>query len=129
MKERSKDGVMPSAGVDSPALPGAGTLTRLTENYFHPGQALDPARNGSAVPEQGLLEILCCPETHQALAPASPEIMEQLNQRVFAGTLRNRRGQAVRERLDGGLVRADGRFVYPIRQNIPVMLVDEAIPL
>ena len=46
-----------------------------------------------------------------------------------AGTLTNRAGEPVRERLDGGLVRADGKVLYPIREDIPVMLVDEAIPL
>jgi len=40
-----------------------------------------------------------------------------------------RGGQPVKEKLDAGLVRADGRFLYPIRSDIPVMLVDEAIPL
>ena len=33
------------------------------------------------------------------------------------------------EKLDAGLLRADGKFLYPVRHNIPVMLVDEAIPL
>jgi uncharacterized protein YbaR (Trm112 family) len=27
------------------------------------------------------------------------------------------------------LIRADGKILYPIRRNIPVMLVDEGIPL
>jgi len=35
----------------------------------------------------------------------------------------------VLERIDAGLVRADGKFLYPIRHDIPIMLVDEAIPL
>jgi uncharacterized protein YbaR (Trm112 family) len=43
--------------------------------------------------------------------------------------VRNRAGRAVTETLDGGLLRADGKFLYPIRQDIPVMLVDEAILL
>jgi uncharacterized protein YbaR (Trm112 family) len=76
-----------------------------------------------------LLKILCCPETHQALAVADPTLIGQLNRRVTAGELRNRAGQPVKEPFEGGLVRADGRFLYPIRQQIPVMLIDEAIPL
>ena len=48
---------------------------------------------------------------------------------IAAGALTNRAGQPVKEKMDGGLVRADGRFLYPIRHNIPVMLVDEGIPL
>ena len=76
-----------------------------------------------------LLKILCCPETHQELRVAEPVLLEKLNQQITAGRLKNRAGQPVREKLDGGLLRADGKFLYPIRQHIPVMLVDEAIPL
>jgi uncharacterized protein YbaR (Trm112 family) len=75
-----------------------------------------------------LLKILCCPETHQGLRVAEPALVERLNQQIAAGGLRNRAGQPVKEKIDGGLLRADGKFLYPIRQDIPVMLVDEAIP-
>lgn len=76
-----------------------------------------------------LLKIMCCPETHQSIALAEPALIEKLNQHINAGQLRNRAGQIVREKLDGGLVRADQKFLYPIRQDIPIMLIDEAIPL
>ena len=75
-----------------------------------------------------LLKILCCPETHQELRPAEPALIAKVNQQIAAGTLKNRGGQLVKEQIDGGLMRADGKFLYPIRRNIPVMLVDEAIP-
>ena len=76
-----------------------------------------------------LLKILCCPETHQGISLADPSLVEKLNQQIAAGKLQNRAGQPLTERIDGGLVRDDGKFVYPIRQDIPVMLIDEAIPL
>ena len=76
-----------------------------------------------------LLKILCCPETHQPIAPADQSLIDLLNRQVAGGQLKNRAGQPVGEKLDGGLVREDRRFLYPIRQNIPVMLIDEAIPL
>ena len=76
-----------------------------------------------------LLKILCCPETRQALRLAEPGLIASLNQRVAAGTLCNRGGRPVTEQLDGGLLRDDGRVVYPIRRGIPLMLADEAIPL
>ena len=76
-----------------------------------------------------LLKIMCCPETHQAIAIAEPPLIETLNQRIVAGQVKNRVGQPVKEKIDGGLVREDKKFLYPIRGNIPVMLVDEAIPL
>jgi uncharacterized protein YbaR (Trm112 family) len=75
------------------------------------------------------LKMLCCPETHQELRPADAALVAGLNQQIAAGNLRNRADQPVKAKLDGGLVRADGRLVYPVHQDIPVMLVDEAIPI
>jgi len=76
-----------------------------------------------------LLKILCCPETYQEVRLAEPAVIDKLNQQIAASALKNRAGQPVQEKIDGGLIRADGKFLYPIRRNIPVMLVDEAIPL
>ena len=79
--------------------------------------------------EPELLSLLCCPETHQDLRPAERALLDRLNAQITAGSLKNRAGHVISEKLDGGLVRADGRFLYPIRQDIPVMLINEAIPL
>ena len=76
-----------------------------------------------------LLKIMCCPETHQGIVLAEKCLVDQLNECIPSGTLRNRAGQEVNEKLDGGLVREDKKFLYPIRQNIPIMLIDDAIPL
>jgi len=76
-----------------------------------------------------LLRILCCPETHQALQPAEPALIERLNRQITAGAAKNRGGQQVPEQIEAGLVRADGRFLYPIRHDLPLMLVAEAILL
>ena len=76
-----------------------------------------------------LLKILCCPETHQELKEADQSLLDKLNQEISAGALKARSGKPVTDKLDGGLIRADGKFLYPVRQNIPVMLIDEAIPL
>ena len=76
-----------------------------------------------------LLKILCCPETHQPVALAEAALIEQLNARIAAGAVVNRGSQPVKEKLDGGLLRQDGKYLYPIRQKIPIMLINEAIPL
>jgi uncharacterized protein YbaR (Trm112 family) len=76
-----------------------------------------------------LLKILRCPETHQTLTLADAALIQSLNEKLAAGQLRNRAGQPVKEKLDGGLLRSDGKFLYPVRKDIPVMLIDEAIPL
>ena len=76
-----------------------------------------------------LLKVMCCPETHQELRPADAGLIRNLNEQIEAGTLKNRAGQTVKEKIDDGLVRADGKYLYPLRRGVPVMLVDAAIPL
>lgn len=76
-----------------------------------------------------LLEILVCPETKEPVRPADDELVARVNQAVEEGSLVNRGGESVKEPIDGGLVREDGRILYPIRDDIPVMLIDEAIEL
>jgi uncharacterized protein len=75
------------------------------------------------------LKILRCPDDRSTLVEADAETLAALNSAVQQGRLRNRGGELVERRLDGGLVRSDGVYLYPIVDGIPVMLVDEAIPL
>lgn len=76
-----------------------------------------------------LLKLLCCPETHQGLRLADAELLQQLNQRIAAGTLKTRADRPVTEKFLEGLIREDGKVLYPIRNGIPVMLVDDGILL
>ena len=76
-----------------------------------------------------LLEILCCPETRQDVSTAPESLIRDLNNQISEGKLVNRAGTVVREKLDGGLLRADGKVLYPVREDIPVMLIEEAILL
>ena len=76
-----------------------------------------------------LLKLLCCPETHQDLHLANSELVQRLNAQIDRGEIANRCGRRVERKLDGALIRADRKFLYPICENIPVMLIDEAIPL
>jgi len=76
-----------------------------------------------------LLEILVCPETKQPLRPAEASVLADLNEKIAAGTLRNRGGDKVEKQIDAGLVREDGRVLYIVDDDIPVMLVEESIEL
>lgn len=76
-----------------------------------------------------LVRLLCCPETRQELREADAGLVAALNQQITAGNLKNRAGQPVQQEIEGGLIRSDGKFLYPIRQDIPIMLAGEAIPL
>ena len=76
-----------------------------------------------------LLEILVCPETRQPVREAEPELVQRLNAAIAAGSVKNAAGEVVRDAVEGGLVREDRRVVYPVREGIPIMLIDEAIGL
>jgi len=79
--------------------------------------------------DKDLLAILACPQTHQPLAEANAEQLKRVNDRIAAGTVKNVGGAAVVQALSGGLVRQDGKLVYPVRDDIPVLLADEGIAL
>ena len=76
-----------------------------------------------------LLEILACPEDKTPVHLAGDALVKDVNAAIAAGTMQNRAGGVVTEPIDGGLVREDGAWLYPIRDDIPVMLIDEALPL
>lgn len=62
--------------------------------------------------DASLLEILCCPETRQPLRFATTEELARLTPPPEAA-----------------LVREDGRVAYPIRDRIPLLVIDEQLKL
>ena len=76
-----------------------------------------------------LLKILVCPETKQTLCLAEQQEVERLNREIEAGKLRNRGGEELSKRISGALVREDQKFAYPVYDDIPILLIDEGIPL
>jgi uncharacterized protein YbaR (Trm112 family) len=66
--------------------------------------------------DKELLEILCCPLTHQTLRIADEATLV--------------RASAKASRLIAqGLVREDGKVIYPISDGIPLLVPEEGIPL
>jgi uncharacterized protein YbaR (Trm112 family) len=79
--------------------------------------------------DKDLLAILCCPETKQAVVLADDVLIQKVNGAIERGALKNKAEKLVTEKLDGGLIRSDNQILYPVREDIPVMLIDEGIPL
>lgn len=79
--------------------------------------------------DKDLLAILCCPETKQAVTQADASLIQRLNEAIQNRRLQNKGKQVVTDPVEGGLIRADSKILYPIRENIPVMLIEEGIPV
>ena len=75
------------------------------------------------------MEILVCPETREPVRLADEVLIERVNRAIAEGTLSTRSGEVVKEPIEAGLVREDGRILYPVKDDIPVMLIDESLPL
>ena len=74
------------------------------------------------------LQLLRSPDTRRPLRQAAPAELERTNALIGAGKARNRAGELVRERLQEGLVPDGEQVIYPVRDDIPILLKHEAIP-
>jgi uncharacterized protein YbaR (Trm112 family) len=93
------------------------------------GRAAARSAEEATMLDKELLEILACPETKEAVALAGEDVVRRLNERIAKGELVNRGGEKVTEKIEAALVRSDGKVAYPVRDGIPIMLVEEALPL
>jgi uncharacterized protein YbaR (Trm112 family) len=73
------------------------------------------------------LAVLVCPETHQKVSLADADLVERCNCAIRNRKLRNRAGRDIQETIDGLLIREDQKMGYPVVDDIPHMLIDEAI--
>lgn len=72
-----------------------------------------------------IFELLCCPDTKQPVSELDAESVKALNNAIGKGNLKNVGDKIVKERMDTALVREDGKIAYPVRNNIPIMLIHE----
>jgi uncharacterized protein len=79
--------------------------------------------------EKELLEILVCPDDLTPVRVAEAHELAALNAKIQAGGVKTRGGQPVADAVKEGLIRADGKYLYVVDNDIPVMLIDESIPL
>jgi len=76
-----------------------------------------------------LLNILVCPETKEAVRLADEQTLQAVNASIAEGEVRNQAGEKIVQPLQEALIREDGSLLFPVRDGIPVMLMDEAIPV
>jgi len=74
-----------------------------------------------------LLEILCCPVSKTPLTVLSADKLEKLNKAIQAGQVKYVGGETVTNQLTEGLVTEDMKVIYPVEDNIPILLEERGI--
>tara|TARA_B100000963_G_C22524606_1_gene624679 strand:- start:80 stop:334 length:255 start_codon:yes stop_codon:yes gene_type:complete len=76
-----------------------------------------------------LLTILQCPISKKGLNILKKDQLTKINTAIEGGTLMNHGGILVVEQLDAALITDDGKRIYPVIDDIPVLLEEESISL
>jgi uncharacterized protein YbaR (Trm112 family) len=79
------------------------------------------------VMDKRLLDILCCPVTRVPVRLLDAGELATLNRAIADGRVHNAAGSRVQHALAAGLMTTDRRTIYPVEDEIPVMLADEAM--
>lgn len=77
--------------------------------------------------DKRLLDILCCPRTRIGLRQANRDEIEVANQAIARGSVASAAGIRLSGPLASALITMDGKTLYPVIDDIPVLLVDEGI--
>jgi len=77
--------------------------------------------------DRKLLDLLVCPTTRQPLRLLDKGELAALNQAIVSGGVQRHDGSAQADTLTAGLMTRDRKIIYPVVDDIPVLLAEEAI--
>ena len=80
--------------------------------------------------DKDLLELLRDPEDPNVkLMPASEELLKKINEAIKEGRVKDKKGSKIENTFDELLVTEDNKKAYPVKQGIPILLIEHAIEL
>ena len=74
-----------------------------------------------------LLEILCCPVSKTPLTRLQGKRLTKLNDAIAAGAVQYIGGEPVEDALREALITEDSRVIYPVVDDIPILLEEKGI--
>jgi uncharacterized protein YbaR (Trm112 family) len=74
-----------------------------------------------------LLEILCCPVSKTPLTVLGRQKLDKLNAAIASGDALFVDGEKVMDSLQEGLITEDGKVIYPVQDDIPILLEEKGI--
>ena len=74
-----------------------------------------------------LFTLLVCTVTGERLRLMDRNEVSSLNEKIARGTVRTQIGKAPTAPLDGGLLAQSAGLVYPIRDDLPFLLPEDAL--
>ncbi len=74
-----------------------------------------------------LLEILCCPVSKTPLTRLPASRLKKLNDAISAGAVQYVRGETVEDPLREALITEDSKVIYPVIDEIPILLEERGI--
>jgi uncharacterized protein YbaR (Trm112 family) len=74
-----------------------------------------------------LLEILCCPVSKTPLTVLGQQKLDKLNQAIQSGDALYIDNEQVTKPLAEGLITEDGKVIYSVQDNIPILLEEKGI--
>tara|TARA_B100000586_G_scaffold7035_1_gene4872 strand:+ start:553 stop:810 length:258 start_codon:yes stop_codon:yes gene_type:complete len=79
--------------------------------------------------DPNLLNIICCPVTREKLSIATSKQLEFINAEIANSTLKKLDGSIAEKPQSKALINATKTLLYPIEEDIPILLENEAIKL
>ena len=76
-----------------------------------------------------ILKLICCPSSKKQLKILNAESLDDLNQAISAGLIKNNQGKILKDKIDQALITEDYELAYIVRDGIPVLLENESIKM
>ena len=74
-----------------------------------------------------LLNIIVCPVTRLPVNVLDETRLGKLNDLIQAGKVTSISGEVLSDPIEAGLITENGTTIYPVENNIPIMLEDRSI--